>query len=406
VRRLLPRARIALGGYHATLMAEEIGASPAGAVFDFLIRGEGEEAFRRLVNALAGRDRLADIEGLSWRDGSALVHNPRGAPLDLARLALPIRDARRLTGHYHFMNQRIEVLETSRGCTRGCNFCSMRHMYGRSFRPFPIARVLEDLDRIYHRNRVRLVFIADDNVVLDPRRLMALCDAIAARGYRRLQFVVQADCHAMAGHGEMVGRMAAAGVRAVFLGIESASRRSLEAMNKDRVLENARLAVENCHRHGIMVIGGLIFGLPDDDEAAIVANYRLLASLQADAAYCQILTPYPRTAIREELLAAGLVVNRGDFRRYNGLWANVRTRHLDAQRLQYLFWYHRQRVLGWWDPSPQARRQGPLWTGIWIWLVRPLLKALLARTTRRIGWPGRYRREIRRLAGLNRFPDL
>ena len=48
--------RIVIGGYHATLMYEEIAASDEAPLIDFIVRGEGEEAFRRLVNALDGAD--------------------------------------------------------------------------------------------------------------------------------------------------------------------------------------------------------------------------------------------------------------------------------------------------------------------------------------------------------------
>ena len=107
----------------------------------------------------------------------------------------------------------------------------------------------------------------------------------------------------------------------------------------------SRKAVEICHRYGIMVIGGLIFGFPEDDEASIIENYQFFKTIDADGAYCQILTPYPKTGMREDLIAEGLVTNNYNYKKYNGLWANVRTRHLDADQLQYLFWYHRQVTL-------------------------------------------------------------
>jgi radical SAM superfamily enzyme YgiQ (UPF0313 family) len=61
IKSVLPELKIAIGGYHATLMNEEIAESAEGQLIDFMIRGEGEEAFRRLVNTLAGNDRLEDI---------------------------------------------------------------------------------------------------------------------------------------------------------------------------------------------------------------------------------------------------------------------------------------------------------------------------------------------------------
>ena len=60
LKEIRPQVKIVIGGYHATLMAEEIAAAAESQWIDFIIRGEGEECCRRLVNALAGRDRLDD----------------------------------------------------------------------------------------------------------------------------------------------------------------------------------------------------------------------------------------------------------------------------------------------------------------------------------------------------------
>ena len=406
VRRLLPEARIALGGYHATLMYQEIGETPEAAQIDFMIRGEGEAAFQALVSALEGKTHLEDIASLSYRSKGRFIHNPQGALLDLADLKLPIRDRRRLTWGYHIMNHRCEVMETSRGCNRNCNFCSIRHMYGRAFRPFPIERILADIDDIYHVRKVRWIFVSDDNMVLDPDRVMALCDAIIARRYRGLHFVVQADCVTMARNEQMVRMMARAGFKSVFLGIENASAKNLAAAKKGTTPTYSRKAVALCQQYGIMVVGGMIFGFPDDDEADIVANYQFLKSSGADTAYCQILTPYPKTGIRRELMEAGLVTNPDDFTRYNGMWANVRTRHLSAEQLHYFYWYHRLNVMGWWEPSERIIRQGKLWTSIWRYGFRPLMKLVVARAQRKYGWEGRYRREVARIEGINRFADL
>ena len=406
IRRMLPEARIVLGGYHATLMAEEIAASDDADLVDFMVRGEGEEAFRRLVNALGGSDRLAEIPSLSYKADGRFVHNPKGELLDLSKLKLPIRDKRRLTWGYHIMNRHVEVMETSRGCTRNCNFCSIRHMYGRSFRPFPLSRILADIDDIYYRRRVRWIFVSDDNLVLDPARVIRMCDAIIARGYRNLYFVVQADCVTMARNEEMVAKMARAGFKSIFLGMENASKKNLAAANKGDILDASRKAVEICHKYGIMVVGGMIFGFPDDGEAEIIENYRFLKATDADTAYCQILTPYPKTGIRQQLLDQGLVTNPDDYTRYNGMWANVRTHRLSADELQYLFWYHNETVMGWWTPSERIRTQGRLWTDIWLYAFRPLLKVILARQQKRLGWRGRFERAIAARAAGNRFADL
>lgn len=406
LKELRPEIKIVIGGYHATLMYEEIAAAAEAQWIDFIIRGEGEEACRRLANALEGRDRLAAIPSLSYKEDGCFVHNPRGPNLDLAKLKLPIRDKRRLTRGYHSISAKIELLETSRGCTRSCTFCSMKHMYGRTFRTYPIERVLADIDDIYYQRRTRWIFITDDNIVLNPGRVMELCDAIIARNYRGLNFIVQADCISLATNEEMVARMARAGFRSIFIGLESGSVKNLSSAGKGDIVNYSRKAVENCHHHGMMVIGGLIFGFADDDEQSIRENYQFFQQSGADALYAQILTPYPKTAMREQLLEQGLVTNSTDFKKYNGLWANVRTNHLDTAELQYQVWYQRQVVLGWWNPPAEAENHGRLWISIWRYLFKPFLKIRYRIIMKKQGWQGRYRNEIRRWENMNRFPDL
>jgi radical SAM superfamily enzyme YgiQ (UPF0313 family) len=235
---------------------------------------------------------------------------------------------------------------------------------------------------------------------------MELCDGIIARKYDDLRIIVQADCVSMAQNEEMVAKMAAAGFCSVFLGIENGSKKNLSVADKGNIVEYANKAIENCHKNGMMVIGGLIFGFPEDDEDSIRENYEYLKSINADAAYCQVMTPYPKTGMRQYLLDQELVTNKTDYRKYNGLWANVRTKYLDSEQLQYQFWYQRQVVLGYWNPPAQVRSQGWAWISIWRFLFKPLLKFRYSRILRKIGWQGRYLREVTRWENMNKFKDL
>lgn len=406
VKELQPGVKTLIGGYHATLMYEEIAASEGARWIDYMVRGEGEEVCRLLVNALARRENIDAIPSLSYKKKGKFIHNPRGANLDLSKLKLPIRDKRRLTRGYHVVESKVELIETSRGCTRSCNFCSMKNMYGRNFRTYPIERVIDDIDDIYYKRKIRTIFITDDNIVLNPSRLMDLCDAIIAKNYQGLKLFVQADCLTMAENEKMVAKMAAAGFSSVFLGIENGSKKNLRVAGKTDIVTASKKAIENCHKYGMMVIGGLIFGFPDDDEESIKENYAFFKSLQADAAYCQILTPYPKTGMREQLLEQDLITNKTEYKKYNGLQANVRTNFLDSDQLQYQFWYQRQVVLGWWKPPAQVRSQGWFWIWIWRFIFKPILVIRYKHIMKKYGWQGRYQREVARWEKMNTFKDL
>ncbi len=332
VRAAAPHAVTVLGGYHATVLADEVGARDA-ALFDFVVRGEGELTFRALVDGLDGPSfDPASVPGLSWRDGTTYRHNPDARLLELDALPLPRREARVLDGAFYF-DRAFDVAETSRGCPLPCTFCSIRRMYGRTFRRFPIPRVLADLRALAARG-VRGVFFVDDNVTIDVPRFQELCDEIHAAGLGHLRYIVQASVHGIAKDPRTAEKMARAGFDTVFMGIENAEDANVATLDiaakRGRAADETPRAVRLLQAHGIKAVGGFIVGNPDDDRAAIARTYRYARRLGLDFPIVQCLTPYPRTEMRAALLAEGLVTNPDDLTRYNGYVANVRTRHLDA----------------------------------------------------------------------------
>jgi anaerobic magnesium-protoporphyrin IX monomethyl ester cyclase len=334
-KNLNPAILTVLGGYHATLLAEQIAQGPDAELFDFIVRGEGEATFASLVREIAaggrGLDRIGGIRGLSFRRGGRFIHNPPADLRDLASVRLPDRGSRVLD-RSRFMKLRFDCVETSRGCTMGCTFCSIRWMYGSSVRFFPLDRVIEDLHRL-KASGIRGVFFVDDNITLDVPRLKELCRLIVQEGLDSLYYVIQASVPGIASDPELPALLARASFRWVFLGIESGIARNLAQMRKNGVLAHTRTAVERLRANGICAIGGFIAGNPDDTRADIRDTYRFARDLHLDHAIVQVLTPYPKTEAREKLLAEGLVTNPDDFSRYNGFISNVRTRHLSESEL-------------------------------------------------------------------------
>jgi radical SAM superfamily enzyme YgiQ (UPF0313 family) len=337
VKKFDPRIVTVLGGYHATLLYDEIMDGPGGGLFDCIVRGEGEETFPELMNVLGKKaDGLARIAGLSFRDNGRAVHNPARANLDLSRVKLPDRSAR-LYRRFSFFGLPFDTAETSRGCTMSCGFCSITGMYGRSFRAFPVARVIDDLREI-RRSGARGVFFVDDNITLNVPRLRKICGAIVEAGLDDLEYVVQASVTGIVQDPALAAEMGRANFRLVFLGIENAlekNQRALDIENKVSA-ETTLRAIGLLRDAGITVFGGLITGNPDDTERDVIDTFRYGRSVGADWIGVQALTPYPKTRIRSELIGQGLVTNLDDYARYNGLIANVKTKFLSTRRLNWL----------------------------------------------------------------------
>ena len=342
VREHHPSARIVAGGYDPSL-APDIYTHPSIPI-DFIVRGEGESPFRELVRALELGSGVDGISGLSWRREASgqFVHNPPRHVGPVDGLALPNRRARVLSG-YTMLGRSVDVVETSRGCTFDCSFCSIIEMRGRNFHPFPIERVLADIADA-RSGGARTIFLVDDNIMLDVRRFSALCQAIVNAGLHDVRYIVQAMTSSLANHGEeLAPLMRRANFRYVFLGIENIVEQDLEflrahAKNRERRSgANASVrATDLVRKHGMYVVGGLIVGNPGDTRESIEANLSF-ARQHVDWPYIQHPTPYPGTPMSRELRQHGLVMH-DRVEEYDGTTAVVANDTLPAEEIEFQRW--------------------------------------------------------------------
>src|SRR5258708_18338651 len=112
---------------------------------DFIVRGEGEVTFRELTRALDNGCDLLFISGLSHRCSDKWIHNQLRAPhpLEDDEIQLPNRSARLLKG-YTILARHVDGVETSRGSTYDCTFCSIIEMRSRNFHTYSLHRVIAD----------------------------------------------------------------------------------------------------------------------------------------------------------------------------------------------------------------------------------------------------------------------
>lgn len=130
---------------------------------DFLMHGEGEEAFKALLLELCKTDRdFSSIANLSYRaeDGS-LVKNPTEV---LTKTDYP---SPYLTGLFDYIfeenpdMQLDAIIETSRGCPRDCAYCDWG-CNSQRIKLFPIERVFAEIDW-FAAHKVKFIWGADAN---------------------------------------------------------------------------------------------------------------------------------------------------------------------------------------------------------------------------------------------------
>jgi anaerobic magnesium-protoporphyrin IX monomethyl ester cyclase len=345
VRSLQPGVRVAVGGYDPSLAPGAY--MEEGCGIDYIVRAEGEITFRELLRALESGEGFDRIQGLTYRASDGWHQNPPRPTHSLEgnEIRLPKRSARVLDG-YTMMGRPVDVVETSRGCTFDCGFCSIIEMRGRNFHTYSFDRVLADI-RDAREHGARAIFIVDDNISLNIHRFEALCRAIVDAGLNDIAYTVQAMTSPIAMHGETLAPlMRQAGFRYVFLGIENILEDDLQflkASAKNEFRENGRntgnaslRAIDVLHRNKMYVVGGLIVGNPDDTRNSIKANLEFAAKY-VDWPYIQHPTPYPGTPMTKDFKARNLIMIER-MEEYDGTTAVVATQHLAPEEIEYERW--------------------------------------------------------------------
>ncbi len=296
-----------MGGFQPTLMPE-VAEFPE---IDAVIRGEGEATMYEVARKMGSKEDWRRTEGVSYydRDVKKLVHMPdRPIIPNLDQLPMPRYD---LVDHYKYTSLGYEasILETSRGCSFGCNFCCVSKVYGRSWRPKSIDRVVQE-----HRlipDKIKWIFNVDDNYVLNPKRAIELSKRLVQEGLDKRSMIVQARADALARYPEMVKWLAATGVRVVFIGVESIHPRSLKYLNKGiSTVKYISQALKNLHENGIASWASIIAGVEsnyNDAKEALDITTNFLIGNHVNLMQCTPLTAYPGTDFYAEAVQKGWI---------------------------------------------------------------------------------------------------
>jgi radical SAM superfamily enzyme YgiQ (UPF0313 family) len=276
-KRVVPHAPVVLGGPHASSFGVEVLEREPD--IDYLVQGEGEGVFPELVDRVLQGGSAADLPGVSFRRGTALVDGRRAAPCsDVDQLPLPAYDLVPTDRYCRFprfsraSRERYMSLISSRGCPFRCIYCHDQH--GKRFRPRSPESFVGELEHLHDVYGVRQFEIVDDVFNLDRERVLEICDRIIQSGMR----VELAFPNGLRGDlldEEQLVRMKAAGTTYLALAVETASPRLQKLIKKRLDLDRVRRNVEIARRLRIHVNGLFMLNLPTEtlSEMRQTADY-------------------------------------------------------------------------------------------------------------------------------------
>jgi radical SAM superfamily enzyme YgiQ (UPF0313 family) len=289
---------VIFGGPHPTVLPAETIVNP---YLDAICIGEGENTFEELIRNKGNPEGIA---GIWYKKGKEIIKNsPRGPIQDLDTVPFPALDLVDMEKYIAYWFQLDSVKKglkginiiASRGCPYNCSYCqpTLRKIFGKVVRKRSAKNIVAELKILKDKYKIDAFNLVDDTFVFNKQWVMEVCDLLLNAGLN-----LQWGCNSRANlvDEELFTKMKEAGLRKVFMGVESGSQRILDDIyQKGITLEQIKNSARILKKLKLKVQGYFMLGAPTETLQEVWSTIKLAVSLPIDEATFSVTTPLPGT---------------------------------------------------------------------------------------------------------------
>ena len=276
VKAVRPDIKIVLGGPEVSFTADELLERCPN--IDYIVQGEGEEAFHALVTALQlGNDGLDPvIPGVRGRRDSSILGSLEAVEVsDLSSIPFPYTEE-----DMEDLEHKIIYYESSRGCPFSCQYCLSGNK--NTVRFFPQERTLEELQWFIDHG-VKQVKFVDRTFNCAPHHHRPLMEFMRDSD-TDMNFHLEMEPELMTEWETNILCETPPGRIQIEVGVQSTHKKTLDAINRYNdwpyIQKSIRPIIQAGRTHVHM---DLIVGLPHEDFKRFGQSFNDLFSLQPHA---------------------------------------------------------------------------------------------------------------------------
>ncbi|HEY5290204.1 MAG TPA: hopanoid biosynthesis associated radical SAM protein HpnJ [Caulobacteraceae bacterium] len=296
-----PDIKAGLIGAKVAVDAE--GSLRAAPAIDFVARNE----FDFTIKEVADDRAFADIDGLSYRNGSGVIVHNRDREIlenmDSLPFVTPVykRDLQINNYFIGYLKHPYISIYTGRGCKSRCTFCLWpQTVGGHRYRTRSVGHVIEEIAWAKKAfPEVKEFFFDDDTFTDNLPRAEAIAKELGKLG-------VTWSCNAKANvPRKSLEILKAGGLRLLLVGYESGNQQILHNIKKGMLVEVAEQFTRDCHDLGITIHGTFIVGLPGETRETMEETRRWAARINPHTIQVSLAAPYPGTFLHAQALKNG-----------------------------------------------------------------------------------------------------
>lgn len=299
-----PEIITVIGGPHVTIALEDSLRIPH---VDYLVTGEGEVTFPKLLRLIEGGDpppnrvlrgETPDLDAIPFADRDLFLDEWRKWGYDLDSPEVPFVPE---------LPPPFVTVIAGRGCLYNCAFCKPGedYLFGKRTRRRSVPNVIAELEMLQEQHHFASLMFHDDCLTEDREWVIEFTEKYRMRGFTQ-PFFCQTRADILVKHEDMVARMAEAGLRGYFIGFESGNDRVLKFIRKGTSAEQNRQAARVCRKYGISIWANYMMGLPTETKEEVMDTVRLMKEIDPDYYSPAFFTPHPGTDLYDYVVERGL----------------------------------------------------------------------------------------------------
>ncbi len=329
-KKVMSNAINVVGGPHPTFrvneMLNEIGA-------DFVIRGEGEFVFLKLLESLNYPEgyRLKDVKGISYLYNKQIVNTASQGYIKKLD-ALPLQPIGLIKTELY--STAFSII-TSRGCPGNCIYCASRALAGNEYRMRSAENVISEIYFLEKKLNSTKIIILDDTFTADKERLKKFCQLVYSMNDRYTFRIESRVDSVVPGDIDMLKKI---GCEVIHFGVESGSQKVIKQIGKNIDLCWAEEIMEYACKQKIHVVASFIIGHYCDTKESVLETINLLKRLknrgiEVSVAGC---IPFPGTPLYNNKKKLGVEVHANSWQEYDFSNIIVSTDYLNCEQLREL----------------------------------------------------------------------
>jgi anaerobic magnesium-protoporphyrin IX monomethyl ester cyclase len=340
---------IAGGHFHSHSAEYSLNRNPA---LDIVVRYEGEETMRQLLETLRDGGDLSGVRSIAYRSNGGVTQTPPRPIIDnLDDLPFPDYDALPVDRYSPFgwLNPRAITIQKSRGCPYDCGFCCWSAMENEhtlqpdgkvttspAYRQKSVERSLAEVDYVTGKYDASYLYWVDGTWNHDDEWINEWCDGIIRRGYKLHWWAfVRPDLLVKQHQNGTLKKMVRAGFTHALIGGERCADDDLGIIGKKEYSQdNFQRAVHLMEEHYPEVFrqATMIVGLPNETRESLLKLGKYARDAHLDFAAFHSFTPYPGTKVWDNARNNGWL-DEDDFSKFDLFHPVVKSPHISREEV-------------------------------------------------------------------------